>query len=426
MLPPAYGLLKMILETYKSKVCDDIAFVPVSISYDEVPEQSSYSKELRGGQKVKENALALLKSRKIIQKKFGKVYVNIAPVLYAKQVYEQAAHSGLDEKLMLQKTAFRICKSITDVTPITPKSICSTILLTHRISALPLEDILRLSTSLIDYVSHSGFSLSVSDPLDFQRGVEQSIRKLIRTSILNVSDSVPRTFFCENKKRVFLNFYKNNASHCFVNPSIFILSWFHGMKFFLKSGKIKNFLELFQSTALHLRDILKFDFFFNPRNQFVEELKITGTYFFGTEDWQECELTELFEKMAHRFPDANDLSIYLRFLGDLLESYATMGSFLVESSEKSFEKKALLSRLMKYAEAKYTAGEITFPESMSVINYSNALLYFENQGILKIVKTEEKTHYEKSGDLLSLRKFIESLTSFLDLMQENPESFFKY
>src|SRR5690606_36993833 len=39
MLAPAYGMLKMTLETYRQKACDDIAIIPVSICYDEVPEQ---------------------------------------------------------------------------------------------------------------------------------------------------------------------------------------------------------------------------------------------------------------------------------------------------------------------------------------------------------------------------------------------------
>ena len=64
MLAPAFGMLKMVMETYLRNACDDIAFIPVSICYDEVPEQGSYTKELAGGEKQKENAGALIRSRK--------------------------------------------------------------------------------------------------------------------------------------------------------------------------------------------------------------------------------------------------------------------------------------------------------------------------------------------------------------------------
>ena len=111
MLPPAYGILKMILESYRNKALEDIALVPVSLSYDEVFEEGSYTRELQGASKEKESAKGLLKSRKIIKRKFGKVYVRFADPLSVKEIVQKSDSLQTDPKLTLQKTAFQICKS---------------------------------------------------------------------------------------------------------------------------------------------------------------------------------------------------------------------------------------------------------------------------------------------------------------------------
>ena len=126
MLPPAYGILKMILESYRSRSLEDIALVPVSIVYDEVFEEGSYTKELQGAKKEKESATGLLKSRKIVKRNFGKVYVRFADPLSVKEIIQKADEKNVDPKLTLQKTTFQICKHINDVSPITPKDRKST------------------------------------------------------------------------------------------------------------------------------------------------------------------------------------------------------------------------------------------------------------------------------------------------------------
>ncbi|MBI4402935.1 MAG: 1-acyl-sn-glycerol-3-phosphate acyltransferase, partial [Deltaproteobacteria bacterium] len=144
MLAPAYGLLKMVMEPCRNKVIEDIALVPVSICYEELPEQGAYSKELLGAQKDKENARALFRSRKVIKTNFGKVYVRFADPISVKDTYQLAG--GAAPTLTLQKTAFQICKSINDVSPITARAIVSTVFLAHPMASLPLQKVHSIGT----------------------------------------------------------------------------------------------------------------------------------------------------------------------------------------------------------------------------------------------------------------------------------------
>ena len=415
-------MLKMVLETYQQKICDDIALIPVSLCYDEVPEQGSYTKELGGGQKIKESAKELIRSRKIIKNNIGKVYVRFAPALFAKDILKTADENGLDDTLTLQKTAFQLCKSINDVTPITPKSLVCSILLAHRLSALSLEEILRLSIMLAEYVQWSGLTLSADLNDGFKRAIEQTVRRLQKTGVASVSDSVPRAYFCENRKRILLSFYKNNAIHCLVVPSIAMLSFFDALASGTENDGGGAFLERIQQTALTLRNILKFEFFFNPSPQFIGEIRANLSHFLGGDDWQEKTPDANITALNSYFSDWNDISIFLRLLGELLESYLTVFEFVRDSTERGGEKKSIVQRILKYAEARSAQGAISFPESISIQNYSNALQLLENLRFLSLEKEADRVSVQLQTWDEKMANFANRIRGFLDLIMESPEA----
>lgn len=418
MLAPAYGILKMVLETQNRKVCDDIALIPVSICYDEVPEQGSYSKELGGSAKVKESASQLLRSSKIAQRKFGKVYVRFADPVYTRDVV-----SGTNEEEFtrsLQKTAFQVCKSINDATPVTPKSIVAAVLLCHRIPNVALEEIIRLSLMVAEYVEVSGFSLSIRRGQGLRRAVEQTVRALQKQGILNVYSSVPRTYFCENRKRIILNYYKNNGIHCFAAPSIALVS-------LLTAASVRNEKEIvvsaddFDFRARELRNLLKFEFFFSPTRFYLEELRKNLSFFFGDFPYKEQEWKLDMEHLRVRVAEWNDLSVYLRMIGELLESYRTTLLF-IKKQEKSMERKAFAQKVLKFGESRSLQGEITYPESLSLQNVSNAIKFFEYQSLLTLERKGEKVLVSRSST--SGDKIEEKFDFYLSFLEQELESMF--
>jgi glycerol-3-phosphate O-acyltransferase len=383
MLAPAYGFLKMILQAQRGKVCEDIALIPVSICYDEVPEQGAYTKELGGGQKVKESVKELVRSRDIISKNIGKVYVRLAPAIYARDVIKNELTSD-DSSLVLQKTAFQICKEINDVSPITVKSLVSSILLGYRYASLSLEEILSLAGQLKRHVEWAKFPLSVGDQ-NFRRSVEQTVRHLQKGGIISLVDTtVPRAYSCDRRKRIVLNFYKNNGMHFFVMPSIAILSLFFSVRDVAPTDTGESLFDRARKVAIELRNILKFEFFFSPTSVFLDELCGHYGYLLGLESKWSRELScernagEWISSLRSRFSVWEDLSIYLRLLGDLLESYGTAVEYLRQTKESSVEKKALLQKILKAGELANGQDRIAFPESISVQTYSNCLLLLEN------------------------------------------------
>lgn len=431
MLPPAYGILKMILEAYSLGAVDDVALIPVSIVYDEVLEQGSYTKELKGGKKESESAKGLLKSSKVVKKNIGKVYVRCADPIYAKQIYASAKETGMDQKLMLQKTAFEISKAINNASPVTAKAIVCSVLLTHRAGSLPLEEILRHALEMAAYVESTDIPLSV--PLangDFRRAAEQMLRRLQKSNIVGYSDSVPRGYFCDHQKRIVLNFYKNNGLHCLAIPSITLLALFDVARTIDSSTSGVKTWERFHVSVLRIRNLLKFELFFSPTPIFLKEVLSTLNYFSGDtnadqETWLSRTGSEWLAAIGSHFQSLDDTTIYTGLVGELLEAYLTAGNFLKSQEGNRAEKKSLASRLVKHGETLIANGELFFPESNSTQNYSNALLMYENLGVIQSEKEGDKQFVRVIQWNAELEKTLKDYDDMLKIIEENPAHFFQ-
>ena len=99
MVMPKYGLLSMIIQAYQDKYCENLAAVPVYIGYDRVIEEKSYLQELSGAPKVQENTVEIIKSTKILRKRYGRVYVNIGqPIILKDYLAAQEKIHGRDDR----------------------------------------------------------------------------------------------------------------------------------------------------------------------------------------------------------------------------------------------------------------------------------------------------------------------------------------
>ncbi len=427
MLAPAYGILKMVMETVEKNHVDDIILAPVAISYDEIPEQGSYSKELAGGEKTKESAGELIKSRRIVKRKFGRVYVKLGEPLSAREALSNAGMSATplegDEQanmLPLQKTAFQLSKRITDVTPITPKALLSSVLLCHHLSQLSLEDILRSVSALADFARAANRPLVVKEPEVVRQNAEQILRQLQSQNIVSVNDGVPRTFSVDYSRRSILNFYKNNSVHVFLTMSLAVLTFIEICDESEPGAKLRR--ELWIEKILNLRNLLKFDFFFEPTPVFTKEVEALWRAYWKYDGAEEVPLLDLKAQFLRPFPKVSDMSIYYRILGEIMEGYLTAIEFVRSSKPMKIEKKAFLQRVLKFSEVRELQGSIVFPESKSQQNYSNALSLFEN---MKVVTIGEKGAVELMPQSPGLVELDKTFSRYLELMQKSPETIFK-
>ncbi|XP_076259145.1 dihydroxyacetone phosphate acyltransferase [Rhynchophorus ferrugineus] len=94
-LTPKYGLILMILKALFLGHVSDILFVPVSINYDRILEESLFGFELLGIPKPKESTSGFLKSLRIIKEKFGNMYVHFDTPISARDFFgSHLNHAG--------------------------------------------------------------------------------------------------------------------------------------------------------------------------------------------------------------------------------------------------------------------------------------------------------------------------------------------
>ena len=128
MVMPKYGLLSMILQAYQDKYCENLAAVPVYVGYDRVIEERSYLNELAGQPKTQENTVEIIKSTKILRKRYGRVYINVGEPIIMKDYLEAqdktVEQMTLDERQSLyRKIGYETVLEINKVSVVTPFSL---------------------------------------------------------------------------------------------------------------------------------------------------------------------------------------------------------------------------------------------------------------------------------------------------------------
>ena len=158
MVMPKYGLLSMLIQAYQEKYCDNFAAIPVYIGYDRVIEEKSYLKELSGETKTPENTAEIIKSSKVLSKKYGRVYVNIGEPIIMKSYLEAQEkpieQMAMDERQSLyRKIGYEIVLEINKVSVVTPFSLVAAVILSHDRRGISYNDLLDILNEFYEYLS---------------------------------------------------------------------------------------------------------------------------------------------------------------------------------------------------------------------------------------------------------------------------------
>jgi glycerol-3-phosphate O-acyltransferase len=87
MMPPKYGFLTILANTFFSKKVEEITFIPITLNYTRTLEGESFPVELTGESKVKESISRLFKALKIFTMNFGSIYMDFCePIVLSEYV----------------------------------------------------------------------------------------------------------------------------------------------------------------------------------------------------------------------------------------------------------------------------------------------------------------------------------------------------
>lgn len=134
MLPPRFGLLKYLVRAYLQGQREDLAFVPVSIAYDRLPEERALIGEQAGARKERESAFQLFRIIPGLRRSFGAVTVVVGdpiPISGIDGSRSRAAGDGTETLSTNELTANignKISQKIQSGMVLTPRSLLSLVL----------------------------------------------------------------------------------------------------------------------------------------------------------------------------------------------------------------------------------------------------------------------------------------------------------
>ena len=380
LILPKIGFLSILLEAYKEGYCDDLVFVPASISYDRIMEEKSYLKELGGSEKKKESLKQVLKARRLLKIRYGKIYVQFAKPLSLTEYIQKNEDLEEDSNRQL---AFHLIKSVNRVTIVTPLALIASAILTKHRRGFHMNELTDTAQLLLKFLKT--YDAPTATTLNHcERTVEETLALLINRKVVNVLEDVEGEeifYYVDEDKKQELEYYKNSIIHCFISHAFVAVSLLTGTE---ETKTEKTILE----DYIFLKKIFKNEFVYDDGNDINEKGKIAIDYFLDSafiiqgNNNREYKLTRLgFDK----------LPIWGALAKTFIESYWIATRSFIQRENKSRKKGDLLKNMNYLGLRFHKMGLIDHLEAVSRISFSNAIGFINEEILRNPEGTEENT-----------------------------------
>ncbi len=391
-LQPRIGLLTMLVEYLMNNEERDLHLVPISFTYEKVPEEGAYIKELNGVEKQQENLFEMLNAFKVLKKNFGKVYVSFAPIMSLREMmslYQEK--NGLEEAPAPDTELFRemcfgfgmdVMDQINIHTRISAVPVVATALLSERHRGFHKNELLEKSKFLVEL--YQAVHPRAHDTLvESEGGLEGIIEFLIQGGAVGcIHDPDEDIYYFNSKDKIRLNLYKNIFVHHYVIPSIIALKLQHAVK------TRKELLDHIQE----FNELLRHEFMFPQSYDFTEAVD-TMLKFASEKELITGEdgSYEINPKMSKK------INMLANILLPFLESFFVAINVL--TSKKALfpmDPKNLISVFRETHHKLLLLGKIESLEGNLTVSYKNIIRFFTEEEILS-TSTKNRRKLIKKG-----------------------------
>ncbi len=266
---PKMGLLRYVVDAAREGRADDVAMVPVSIVYDELHEVSEYAREVRGAPKERESLTWMVRANRSQRRHTGgRIYVRFAEPLSLRAAVRPDA-SPEEADFELQKLAFEVSTRINAVTPVTAAALVCMVMLAAGTRGLTAEELHRALGPLLAHVRARRLPLAASaEQLATAEGVGSVAASLASHHTIDCYDrGTEPVYVVAPGQHHAAAYYRNTVIHHFVAGGIAEIALVCAAE-----SSEDDRLDAFWAEAFRLRDLFKFDFFFEQREAFRKTL----------------------------------------------------------------------------------------------------------------------------------------------------------
>jgi glycerol-3-phosphate O-acyltransferase len=373
-LAPRMGMLSWNIHGFIDSGRRDLLFVPVAITYERLVEEGAMVEELQGGAKKDESVLGLVRARKVLQRRFGSVFLNFGEPLSLGRALEGRHELFLgedDPAKLAERRAFTealgndLVERINLAMVANATSVAACVLLGESRTGMFRAELGERMHQIVELLRLQDVrltpALAASDP-DF----DDSIDFLLRLGLVKAEND-PRgeiVYFEENDRRA-LDVYRNVLFHFLVAPSLMARLLLQGTALPELRRDLDFWLDLLYREYFAPRAIVHAA----QLDAFLDHFERLGALERGEDGLRATEKGRP----------------YLAFLAEqtrcLLEAYYGVFSALLALEqpvpERTLEKEtaAQLRRL-------HRVGEITRTEGWNTVTFKNALELLARRGVL--------------------------------------------
>ncbi|MGQ0843776.1 MAG: glycerol-3-phosphate 1-O-acyltransferase [Sporichthyaceae bacterium] len=367
--PPKLGLLAYLVRALDSGATEDVALVPVSIAYDQLNEVGAMDAEQAGAAKAAEGTRWLAHYVRAQLRDRGHAWVRFGEPF---SLRDALANAG-EGPTRLEKVGFQICDGINRATPVTPTALVTFALLGSPGRALTLSEVERVSAPLLDYFERrsvpcadTGLSLRTA------AGLRDALDRLVAVGVAAEFAGGPEPVWSirTGQDRI-AAFYRNGAIHHLVTRGITELALLHVAG---RGLAIDDALQEAYGEARRLRDLLKFEFFFPPTEQFradlLAELELIAP------DWGDPQ------RGASELLSATNLLVAHRALRSFVDAQFVLARALADLAPGVEPGEEFLTHCLGLGQQMYLRGRLEQADSVSRELYATALRLAAHRGLV--------------------------------------------
>jgi glycerol-3-phosphate O-acyltransferase len=383
ILMPKLGMLSLLINGCKKGACDDLIFVPIFIGYDRVIEENSYLHEIRGGKKKPESLLEVLKARKFLKTRYGKVYIKFAEPIslndhLAKDHQKLGDLSSKEQNLLCNEIGYRVIHAINKHTVVTPYGIVAAAALACPSRNFTYEQFQFHIDTYMNYLSNRKITMADTLLINPAHAFDQTLEKFIQQKMVEKHTLQKKNLMSEStfnvieNRRTMLEYYKNNCIFHFVPPIYTALAILKNDAFQFSSADILNHYRF-------LQDLFSYEFAADWDREPDYFVRKTIKFFID-----EAALVP-----HHTLPDTYNLTssgfrklkAFAGLLKPQFESYWIVLTFFSHFPRDSQESRDRIKKIQALGFKMYKNHEMECFEALSKINYENAASFFNSMGI---------------------------------------------
>ncbi len=383
LLIPKLGLISILLDAYRNGACEDLIVVPIYIGYDRIIEENAYVHEVEGGKKEDENLGQVIRARRFLGKRYGKIYINFHDPISTRKLLAESDQS-LDRmttkavNIFCRNLGWRIVNAIDSQTVVTPHGLVAAAILNYPRSRFNADELMEAVNAYLAYANSQNAKLADTLLLNPDGAVEHAVERYLSRKILEKApgdtgpaDAAP-DYIVNTAKRSLLEFYKNNCIAYFVPAAFTALA-------ILRKDAFQ-----FNAADLHTdyqwcRDFFKYEFAFNLERPPAHDLRKTIKSFI--DDAMLMPHPTIPDCYQITSTGYRKLRLFGAFLKPYFESYRVVLNFLRNHRNENLELKDKLKKIQSLGQQMVKYKELDLIESVSKINYTNGLTYFAANGI---------------------------------------------